>query len=229
MVASILSKLAKWGHTLYFTIIFLFFNLQIVIAEEQGGSSDIHLNKLNFCRITERSFNDHEPEEFAKSNNMVRMPGQEPVYCGQRIVVYGKLLDQNCVPVSDAKVYAWQVGCDAKYPYKPLKPAVDKDMHGDKNGTFVGHGTATTNNKGEFIFITVYPKAAHDLGPHINFRADHRDIGVLNTSIELFNKRVANPNVNPDLEAILSSDDDDTNSPVYEINIVMPGSTNDYY
>lgn len=194
-------------------------------ADANKDPDEIHLNKLNFCPITKEIFNDYEPAEFAKSNNLLRQAGEEAIYCGQRIIVYGRVLDQNCVPVSDAKVYAWQVGCDAKYPYKPLKSFVDKEMYKEKKeSTFIGHGTATTNNKGEFIFVTTYPKAVHELGPHMNFKIQHRELGTRQTSIELYGKRLANPGLNPDLAKIIPAAED-AGASIYEVKIVMPGVT----
>lgn len=194
-----------------------------------SAPDDVYLNKINFCRISPKTNNDYEPEEFATSNNLLRKAGQNPVFCGERIIVHGRVLDQNCVPVADAKIYAWQVGCEAKYPYKPLKNVVDPEMFAIKPGTtFVGHGTATTNNKGEFSFVTVYPKAVHGLGPHINVRVEHRAIGSLQTTLELYGKRVSRPLQNPELDQIAPAAEE-ANTAIYDFEIVMPGEGLKHY
>src|SRR5690242_13215627 len=86
------------------------------LAEEK-----VYKNRYNTCIPTKRFMNNYEPEKFASSNNLLRAPGAVPMFCGQEIVVRGKVVDPNCVPIPDAKVYIWQAGCDGKYPYKPLR------------------------------------------------------------------------------------------------------------
>lgn len=225
MFVSIYTRLNKSLYALFILLLFIATGNQSALATSTTDPDELHLNKLNFCPITKTDINDYEPEIFSKSNNLLRAAGQEAIFCGQRIVVYGKLLDQNCVPVSDAKIYAWQVGCNAKYPYKPLKSTVKSDMYEEKREhTFIGNGTATTNNKGEFIFVTVYPKAVHDMGPHINIRAEHRSLGTLQTSLELHGNRISNPSLNPDLEKLIPAIKE-SGSAIYEFKVVMPGST----
>lgn len=216
--------------TISIIILSMISNLAVNAADKaRKDPNELYLNKLNFCPITKSATNDYEPEEFSKSNNMLRKAGEEEIFCGQRIVVYGRVVDQNCVPVADAKVYAWQVACDAKYPYKPFKTVANKDMFNTKpGGTFLGNGTATTNNKGEFMFVTVYPKAAHGLGPHINTRVEHRKLGELQTILELKGKKLSKPYLNPDLDRILP-DLEESGTDIYEFQIVMPGKTGSSY
>ncbi|MDP4709390.1 MAG: hypothetical protein NWS20_05260, partial [Rickettsiaceae bacterium] len=164
-----------------------FFYLSTVLADV----NDMHLNNLNYCNVSKVEMNDYEPSEFEPTNNLLRKTGQEEIYCGEKIIVHGRVLDQNCVPVSDATIYAWQVNCSGKYTYQPLKTLVDKDLIDLDHGTsFTGNGTATTNNKGEFYFITVYPPAMHDLTSHINVRVEHNRLGSLQTNLKLKGKKV---------------------------------------
>ncbi|MBP7190306.1 MAG: intradiol ring-cleavage dioxygenase, partial [Rickettsiaceae bacterium] len=116
-------------------------------------------------------------------NNLLRRNGRNPVFCGEKILIKGRVVDSNCVPVSDAKVYLWQVGCDGKYPYKPLRAGLNMAKFNLKKNasTFQGSGIATTNNNGEFVFITTYPVKSDSKSPYVNFRVSHRELGDLQT------------------------------------------------
>jgi protocatechuate 3,4-dioxygenase, beta subunit len=203
------------------TILFAVNNTQADIDDE------MHLNKLNVCQVTTVAMNDYEPENFEKSNNLLRKAGEESLFCGESIIVYGRVVDQNCVPVSDAKIYTWQTDCKGIYPYKPLKEnIVDAKLVNDQtNLTFTGNGTATTNNKGEFHFITVYPPEIHGHGPHLNVRVEHFSMGNLQTRLTLKGKKVKNPSDDAELNSI-SKVAFENGISIYKFEIVIPGSTN---
>jgi protocatechuate 3,4-dioxygenase, beta subunit len=141
-----------------------------------------------------------------------------PVYCGKKIIIKGRLLDQNCVPVSDAKIYMWQVDCDGKYPYETLRDKVDKNLINTNNASsFKGSGTATTNNLGEFYFITTYPPSVDKEKPSVNIRADHRMLGTLQTKLILSASHI--DDLQDDLDEVLSAVIDDTEIYSYDITI----------
>lgn len=148
---------------------------------------------FNHCSPTKAATNDYEPKRFASSNNLLRKNGQEPLFCGEKILVKGRVLDSNCVPISDAKIYLWQAGCDGKYPYEPLRKKINrKNLNVSKNqSTFQGNGVATTNNNGEFTFITVYPGKMN----HVNFRIVHSDFDILQTKFILSNASLESDSV----------------------------------
>ncbi|MDP5109998.1 MAG: dioxygenase [Rickettsiaceae bacterium] len=208
------------------TFIFIILCLlsKVCLAEEE------YIDNSSYCEISESAMNDYEPADFRTSNNLLRQAGQEVLFCGEAIVVYGKVLDQNCAPVADAKIYTWQADCKGKYPYKALKVnVVDKKLIDEKsNLTFVGNGTATTNNKGEFHFITVYPPAMHDYRPHLNVRVEHFSMGSLQTRLVLNSKRVKNPQNDPDLASIYKAANE-KGMKIYKFEIVIPGKTNKHY
>lgn len=193
------------------------------------ASSNARLNKLNFCKITHSAENNYEPERFETTNNLLRETGQEALYCGEKVIISGTVVDQNCVPVTDAKVYIWQVNCKGMYPYKPLKNTIDEKLiHIDKLMSFTGNGVATTNNKGEFHFITVYPAGVHKLGPHFNIRVEHRKLGRLQTNFMFKGHMVDNPEDYPELSDIYQIAAK-KNVSIYNYQIVMPGNTLDEY
>lgn len=185
-----------------------------------------YINKLNHCKITKSISDDYEPEIFQPTNNLLRASGQNPVYCGTKIIIKGRVLDQNCVPVSDAKVYLWQVGCDGKYPYKTLRTAINKDRLNLRNGSsFQGSGTATTNNQGEFYFITIYPAAYNNKAPNVNLRIVHRDLGSLQTKLFPSKNNIIDSyeELSGNLAAISE------NTTIYSFDLVIPGETSKRY
>jgi protocatechuate 3,4-dioxygenase beta subunit len=184
---------------------------------------------MNFCKITPKAENNYEPENFELTNNLLRETGQESLYCGEKIIITGVVVDQNCVPVGDAKVYIWQINCKGKYPYQPFKKDLNKKLiDTDKTLTFTGNGVATTNNKGEFHFITVYPPAVHGIESHINVRVEHRKLGNLQTRLFLKGHKLATPEYYPELSNIYEVASK-KNISIYNYQIVIAGESEDNY
>lgn len=195
-----------------------FYSFNALAAEKQFYS-----NKLNHCTLTTSTMNDYEPEIFQSNNNLLRKTGEKPIYCGRKIIIKGRLLDQNCVPVSDAKVYLWQVGCDGKYPYKTLRNRVNKKLLNLANQTsFTGSGIATTNNKGEFYFITIYPQSKTIKTANVNIRVEHRNLESLQTTLNLSSKS-AEIDQCGEIDSKLTALDDEMQA--YYFNIVVKGTT----
>lgn len=175
------------------------------------------------CKPNETVLNDYEPAEFSTSNDLLRKAGQTPLFCGERVIIYGKLVDENCQPVSDAKIYLWQVDCSGKYPYKPLRNLVDSELIKlpTKGETFTGNGIATTNNLGEFVFVTIYPNKVHDMKPHLNIRVAPHNHEPFQTILSMPNHRLYNLEATIKNEAMLSLIRD-YGSKVYGFKVVMP-------
>ena len=133
------------------------------------------------------------------------------------------LLDKNCNPISDAKIYIWQANCNGKYPYKPLKDTVinKKLIDTNSNTSFSGNGIATTNNRGEFHFITIYPKSIHGDSPHINVRVEPYQLEPFQTKLTLKGKRVKNPILYTELENAIKMANYSGTS-IYKFEIILP-------
>lgn len=175
------------------------------------------------CKPDETVFNDYEPAEFSTSNDLLRKAGQAPVFCGERVIIYGKLVDADCRPIADAKIYLWQVDCAGKYPYTALRNVVDPELIKlpTKGETFTGNGIATTNNLGEFVFVTIYPNKVHNMQPHVNIRIEPRNQQPFQTILSMKNHRLYN------LAATITNDEmlnliQDYGSKVYGFKVVMP-------
>ncbi len=178
-------------------------------------------NDLNSCKLTKPYLNDYEPEKFGTTNNLLKNPGEYPVYCGNKIVITGRILDKNCVPVPDAKVYLWQVACDGKYPYKPLRTRIDAKKINLKNETtFTGSGTATTDNEGTFNFITIYPASLPKEGSYVNVRVEHRTLGTVQTKLFLTSGNILRKD--PLLETDSSKSEKPDDAIIYDFDIVLP-------
>ncbi|MCC8407219.1 MAG: dioxygenase [Rickettsia endosymbiont of Ecitomorpha arachnoides] len=187
------------------------------------ATSKTYPNKLNRCKITRNIFNDYEPKVFETTNNLLRKTGRLSKFYGERILIKGKILDQNCVPVADAKVYLWQVGSGGKYPYEPLKTRVDKRRFTSKSdSSFTGSGIATTNNKGEYYFISMLPYKSSRYLRSANIRIEHPSLTTLETRLDLSDKNMCD-NECGEVNPILMEPQE--NMPSYCFDLVLQGTT----
>ena len=158
--------------------------LSILSCSNFAQAKDI----LNKCIPAKAYMNNYEPANFNTTNNLLRKSGTDPLYCGEKILLDLEVVDKNCIPISDAKIYLWQVGCDKKYPYAQLRPAADKKMFNKAGGsTFLGSGIATTNNAGDTKFLTIFPPSIGNEAPNVNIRVEHKDFKPFQTKIFLKN------------------------------------------
>jgi protocatechuate 3,4-dioxygenase, beta subunit len=184
------------------------------------------------CSVTPYIKNlENKPKEFNSTNNLRRKTGSFMVANGENIVIFGRIMDKNCVPVLDAKIEIWQANQSGVYQSSNAKH-YKKTSSIDPN--FVGSGTTYSNNLGRFDIVTIKPGSRHHSAPHVNLRITHKDLGVLETRIyfaedNLSNdptlKKMAKHNVNK-LVAIKSPEaqlDESTytNDTIYLFDIVM--------
>ena len=77
--------------------------------------------------------------------------GQSPI--GERIIVHGRVLDENARPVPETLVEIWQANASGRYRHK-------KDSYlGALDPNFGGCGRTMTNAEGYYYFRTVKPGA----------------------------------------------------------------------
>ncbi|WP_422179341.1 protocatechuate 3,4-dioxygenase subunit beta [Aestuariivita sp.] len=78
-------------------------------------------------------------------------PGQSPV--GERIILHGRVLDENARPVPGTLVEIWQANASGRYRHK-------KDTYlGALDPNFGGCGRTLTDENGYYVFRTVKPGA----------------------------------------------------------------------
>jgi len=85
----------------------------------------------------------------AGDSDLTHQHGGDPL--GERIVVSGRVLDENGRPVANSLVEIWQANAAGRYPHKndnhdaPLDP------------NFSGGGRALTDDQGRYRFLTIKP------------------------------------------------------------------------
>lgn len=85
--------------------------------------------------------------------------GQAPL--GERIIMSGRVLDENKRPVSNTLIEIWQANSAGRYLHR-------NDQHdAPLDPNFIGAGRCCTNEKGEYRFISIKP-GAYPWGNHHN-------------------------------------------------------------
>lgn len=85
------------------------------------------------------------------TNDLVRPTGKPDDTGGQMVYFMGKVVDQNCNPLSDVVVELWQPD-----PYSTFKIPSNSDM-ANPNAMFAGAGKTYTGIDGTFSFRTLFP------------------------------------------------------------------------
>ena len=97
-------------------------------------------------------------------NDLLQPAGKAVAADGQRITIIGRLVDKACVPIAGATVELWQANPFGRYgvatPAERVTPSP----------SFAGAGRATTDNDGNFYFITAFPAPVGKRAPHVNIR-----------------------------------------------------------
>ena len=84
-------------------------------------------------------------------NDLTRQHDGEPI--GERIVVTGRLLDENSRPVTHALIELWQANAAGRYRH-----AVD-DHDAPLDPNFTGTGRVLSDAEGRYRFLTIKPGA----------------------------------------------------------------------
>jgi protocatechuate 3,4-dioxygenase beta subunit len=83
----------------------------------------------------------------------------EPI--GQRIIVFGRVLDSDGRAVPDTLVEVWQANASGRYPHK------NDNWAGALDPNFTGGGRVLTDSQGNYSFTTIKP-GAYPWGNHHN-------------------------------------------------------------
>jgi protocatechuate 3,4-dioxygenase beta subunit len=86
---------------------------------------------------------------------------------GERIIVTGRVLEEDGRPVPNTLVEVWQANAAGRYPHK-------RDQHdAPHDPNFTGAGRCMTNEKGEYQFVSIRP-GPYPWGNHYNaWRPSH--------------------------------------------------------
>lgn len=209
-----------------FFLFFLFFSFPLFANIE---NMKIHSSR---CLVTKGIYNAYEPEIFSLSNNLFENMKNGFFTTNNLhkvIIIRGKILDKNCLPVSDAKIYLWQHGPDGKYPYK-LKNKSLARKNTNTASDFKGNGIASSNNLGEFYFITLAPMSFIDHSrkthiktkPFVSIRIEHSKLGKLQTNLTLSENNLITEYDKDEMINIYKNAIDNIEA-VYNFDLVMPG------
>jgi protocatechuate 3,4-dioxygenase beta subunit len=110
----------------------------------------------------------------AKACDLTRQHSGQPL--GERIVVSGRVLDENARPLSNTLLEIWQANSSGRYNH-------DVDQHdAPLDPNFTGCGRTVTNERGEYRFVTIRP-GEYPWRNHYNaWRAAHIHFSVFGPS-----------------------------------------------
>jgi len=111
------------------------------------------------CVPSKSSKLNNRPDMISTYNDLTRSEGGFVDEYLDRIVLRGRVIDKNCLPVSSANISIWQKDSYGTNRYPELLAIPEKiyTMGNDIQSDFFGTGTASSDNEGRFIFITVFP------------------------------------------------------------------------
>ena len=119
------------------------------------------------------SHNDIDPIDNDLISNYAQ-PGESPI--GERIIVHGRVLDENGRPVPNTLVEAWQANAGGRYRHK-------KDTYlAPIDPNFGGCGRTLTDDEGYYYFRTVKPGAYPWRNWVNNWRPAHIHFSIFGTS-----------------------------------------------
>lgn len=124
------------------------------------------------------------PKHFNSTNNLTR-PIESGFYQaeGEIIQIYGRVMDGNCTPLNDAKIYIWQANSKGyiQYEIKTSNNRKHRQQWIDPN--FAGNGITNSDNLGRFNFTTIKPGSSNQVTPHIHIMVMHPKLQTLFSKI----------------------------------------------
>ena len=130
------------------------------------------------------------PDKFNFTNNLSH-PARDSFFDaeGEKIVIHGRIMDSNCVPLSDAKIYIWQANKQGYVQYPIQNP--NNFIHHQKwiDPNFTGTGVTNSDNLGRFHFITIKPGSFTKITPHIHFIIEHPKLTPLASKFYFFDRK----------------------------------------
>ena len=167
------------------------------------------------------------------TNNLMLPTGKATPIEGQQVIVHGRVVDQHCLPVTEATVELWQAD-----PYGKHFIARGEDIV-TPSPTFAGAGRTVTDKNGAFTFITAFPGSVSSKvknktyithAPQLNLKVKARGFESFSTAVFFANdKRNANDpafqKLNPEVrrQVTLTMGQDQNQQLVGKIDLVLPG------
>lgn len=111
------------------------------------------------------------------TNNLILPTGKSIPAEGQPLIITGRVLDKNCMPVPEAIVELWQAGPFGRWLL------AERDELASPLPTFAGAGRTYTNMDGEFSFITAFPAPARYKAPNVNIKVKAEKLPTYNSAL----------------------------------------------
>lgn len=151
------------------------------------------------CAITPAIWSVDRIPALYTANNLRLKTGSSQFASGVYVEIAGRVLDERCVPVSQALVQIWHADSNGYYKSGTARPTylneqllyrqpLDQFYSHSTNDSdrsdpyFTGSGSAVTDNLGYYRFFTIMPgKSAGELIPYVSFVVSHKDFETLRT------------------------------------------------
>lgn len=133
------------------------------------------------------------------TNNLRRITGLGFVAEGQAVTIRGRVVDPECLPITNARVQLWHRDSKGRYAQHYTKDSYDP--------YFIGSGVTYTNNMGEFVFLTVKPgqEPGGKAAPFVNVKVEHAKQGKINTRF-YFPDEIAANKADKELQQVITKE-----------------------
>jgi protocatechuate 3,4-dioxygenase beta subunit len=121
------------------------------------------------------------PDIFGTTNNLAKKAGSFYRAYGEVVYVQGTITDSFGVPVHNAVIEIWQTNSAGKYH------TLLESGSGYVDKFFSMSGRASSDNLGNYHFITIMPGATAGRAPHVNMNIYHPRFGKLETEMYFVN------------------------------------------
>jgi protocatechuate 3,4-dioxygenase, beta subunit len=141
----------------------------------RSPSQPLVVLKQSLAELTGPVFGDFKLGEFDNDLTKNAIVNGQPL--GERIVVHGRVLNENGQPIPNTIIEIWQANSSGRYLHK-----VDQhDAPLDPN--FLGAGRCKTDSEGKYVFYTIKP-GSYPWGNHYNaWRPNHIHFSLFGANI----------------------------------------------
>lgn len=116
-------------------------------------------------------------ENIIPSNRLAQPAGKVQRADGQPVLLIGRITDERCVPITDAKIELWQPN-----PSGEFKIATAEEL-ANPYPVFAGTGRAKSDNLGRYGFSTLFPGPLKGNAPRLILRISHPEFETLSTVV----------------------------------------------
>ena len=123
----------------------------------------------------------YPPTEIPWLSDFTTISGLDKRPAGERMYLFGRILDSRGRPLENAEVEIWQTDAHGRYKHPRASRHSELDPH------FAYFGKVRTAQDGTYLFKTIVPQSYAAFGihraPHVHLKMRHADQGVLTTEV----------------------------------------------